>query len=111
MTKTQKIWMWIFIAMFAVPEILWGDIVKILKISFIPIYKSVQYFTDKPGIAFLVIIVEIIGISGIFYLLNKKVKKINVVLKYILDAILVIIFFALVISLYLSYAVSRINLF
>ena len=24
MTKKQKIWLWIFIAMFAVPEIIWG---------------------------------------------------------------------------------------
>jgi len=32
MTKKQKIWMWIFVAMFAIPEILWSPIVNFLHI-------------------------------------------------------------------------------
>lgn len=30
MTKIQKIWLWIFIAMFAIPEILWSPIANFL---------------------------------------------------------------------------------
>ncbi|MCX6718455.1 MAG: hypothetical protein NTY81_02530 [Candidatus Staskawiczbacteria bacterium] len=111
MTKIQKIWLWIFMAMFAVPEILWGNLIKIFKISFLPIYKNIKYFTDEPMIAFLVIIIEIIGISGIIYLLNKKDAKINTILKYALDIVLVIILLVLVLSLCLSYSMSRINFF
>ena len=71
MNKVQKIWMWIFIAMFAVPEILWGGLIKIFKISFLPIYKDIQYFSDNPGVALLLIVIEIIGISGVIYLIIK----------------------------------------
>jgi len=28
MTKTQKIWMWIFLALFAAPEILWSPVIN-----------------------------------------------------------------------------------
>jgi len=110
MTKIQKIWLWIFIAMFAVPEILWGSLIKVFKISFLPLYKDVQYFSDNPGVAFLLIIIEIIGISGIIYLLNKKSLSVSLKLKYIFNILLIIILVILVISLFLSYGMSKINL-
>jgi len=111
MSNTQKIWLWIFIAMFVLPEILWGNLIRILKISFLPIYRDVQYFNDTPIVAFLIIIIETIGISGIFYLFNKKDIRINISLKFFLNVLLAIIFLALIVSLYLSYAMSQISLF
>jgi hypothetical protein len=110
-TKKEKIWMWIFIAMFVVPEILWGNLVKIINISFLPIFKNSQFFTDNPVVAFAVIMVEIIGISATFYLLNKKYLKEKLVLKYIVDTILIVIFLALLVSLYLSYVATQISFF
>jgi hypothetical protein len=109
MTKTQKIWMWIFIAMFAIPEILWGNLVKIFKISFLPIYKNAQYFSDNPTMALFIIIIEIIGVLGVLYLLNKKNPQVNIVSKYVFDVVLAIIFLALIASLYLSFAMSQIS--
>ena len=107
--KTQKIWLWISGAMFLVPEILWGNLLKIFKISFLPIYKNVQIFTDNPSVAFLIIITEIIGVSGIIYLLNKKDSEVSIKFRYVSNILLVIILLILLISLYLSYGVSQIN--
>lgn len=109
MSKVQKIWLWIFGAMFLVPEVLWGNLLKIFKISFLPVYRNVQIFTENPNIAFLVIIVEIIGVSGIIYLLSKKDLGVSIKLKYILNTLLVIILLILLMSLYLSYGVSQIS--
>ena len=105
----QKVWLWIFGAMFAVPEILWGNLLKIFKINFLPIYKDVQYFTDNPKMAFLVIIAEIIGIFGIIYFLNKKSLGIDKKIKYVLNALLVFISLILIVSLYLSSVMSQIS--
>ena len=109
MTKKQKIWMWIFVAMFAIPEILWGNLLGILKISFLPIYKNIQIFTDKPTLAFLVIVSEVIGIFGIFYLFNRKSNVSNIWVKYVLNVLLSIIFLLLLISLYLSIVATQIR--
>lgn len=109
LTKKQKTWMWIFAAIFMVPEILWGNLTKILGISFLPIYKDVQIFTDNPILAFLVIFLEIIGTAGIFYLLNKKNAELTATLKTILNTILIIIFLVLLVSLYLSLVTSQIS--
>ena len=111
MTKPQKIWMWIFIATFALPEILWGNLIKILRVSFLPIYRNVQYFTDTPVVAFLVITIEVVSILGVFYLLNKKDEEINIILRSILNIVLVAIFLALIISLYLSYVMTQVSFF
>lgn len=95
--------------MFMIPEILWGDIIKIFKLSFLPIYKNIQLFTDKPLLAFLVITTEITSIFGIIYLINKKNLGVANKLKYIWNVILVIILVLLLVSIYLSYAMTQIN--
>lgn len=111
LSKVQKVWLWIFGAMFVVPEVLWGNLVKVFKISLLPVYKDVQLFTDKPIIAFLVIIIEIVGLSGVIYLLNKKSLVKNVYIKYTLDLVLAAILAALLLSLFLSYVMTKIRLF
>jgi hypothetical protein len=109
MSKTEKIWMWIFIAMFAVPEILWGNLIKVFGIYFFPIYKNIQFFIDTPSLAFLVIAIEIIGVSGVFYIINKKQVGLPLNLKYVFNIVLVIIFLVLLASLYLSYVATQIS--
>ncbi len=109
LSKTQKIWLCIFGAMFTVPEILWGDLLKIFKISLLPIYKDTQLFNDKPNLAFLIIVIEIIGISGITYLFNKSNLKNIIFLKYISNIFLVVVLLILLLSLFLSYSINQIN--
>ena len=71
MTKKQKVWLGVSLAMFVVPEVLWGAIIKILDVSFVPVYKDPQFFYDHPFFALLLIVVELIGISGLIYVVNK----------------------------------------
>jgi len=109
MTKVQKIWLGLSAAMFVIPEVMWGNLIQIFKISFLPIYKDVQLFTDKPLLAFLIIILEISGTLGCIYLLNRKKYTNNIYLKYIINIILVIILLALILSLFLSFVMSQIS--
>ncbi len=76
-----------------------------------PIYGDLQVFTDKPILAFLVITVEIIGIGGIVYLINREEALFYQKSKYILNIVFGIILLALLLSLYLSYAMTQISFF
>jgi hypothetical protein len=109
MTKMQKIWMWIFIAMFAAPEILWGDLIKLARIPLLPIFRNFQFFNDNPNFAYLVIVVEMVGILGVIYLLNKDHLGLKLNIRYIINVILFIILVALVLSLGFSYIISQIS--
>ena len=109
MTKIQKICLWVSAAMFVVPEVKWGNLIRIFKISFLPIYKDVQLFTDKTLLAFFIIILEIFGVSGCLYLFNRKKYINSIYLKYITNIILVIILSALILSLFLSFVMSQIS--
>ena len=109
LSKLQKIWAWIFGAMFIVPEILWGNITKSLHFSFLPIYRSVQLFTDNPILAFAVIIMETFGIIGIIYLLNRGGFLIPLIVKYISNIVLGIILLLLLLSLCLTFVVTQIS--
>ena len=109
LSKKQKVWLYIFGAMFLIPEILWGNIINILQIYFLPIFKNRQIFIDKPIIAFFIIVVEIVSVTGFIYLFNSNDNKINKVTKYIINVLLSIIFLILAISLYLSFVMSRIS--
>ena len=109
LTKKQSILMWIFILMVAIPEVLWGGIIRIFKISFIPLYNNVQMFTDHPSIAFIIIILEIVGVCGIIYIINKKNIEILKKFKYLLNTILTIVLLMLLFSLYFSYVMTKIN--
>ena len=109
LSKTQKIWAWIFAAMFVVPEVLWGNIIKILNLSFLPIYKDVVLFADNPALAYLIIIAEIIGIVGLIYTTVRHYN--NSPLKYIILIVLIILLLVLIYSLLMSYTVNNIRLF
>lgn len=108
LSKTQKIWAWIFGAMVVVPEVLWGNLIKALHIPVLPIYGNVQIFTSKPSLAYLVITMEIVGVIGLTYLFNRgfRIGK----LKYLFNALLGLILLLLIISFCLSYAISNMQL-
>lgn len=108
LSKLQKTWTWIFGAMVIVPEVLWGNLIKALRVPFLPIYGNIQIFTSKPALAYLVIIMEIVGTIGLIYLLNREYQ--NGKLKYFFNAFLGLVLLLLIISLCLSYAISNIQL-
>ena len=108
MSKIQKICLWIFSAIFIIPEILWGSTIKIFRLNFLPIYRNVEIFNDNSLVAYLVIILEIIGVFGIIYFLNKNYKN---RLKYFFIIIFILVLALLIFSLFLTYAVSHFNFF
>jgi hypothetical protein len=100
MTKTQKIWLWIFIAMFALPEILWSPILNFYyelsqsnKTSFIkPLRDNFLQNTDNLNILKLIIFLQLIGLLLILVSLirNKEIK--SKIIKYFLIILLIILF-------------------
>lgn len=102
MTKKQKIWMWIFIAMFVIPEILWSPTANFM-FSFInpPINGNYQIFRNNflfdykyEGLLKLVILIQVIGIVAflVFWYRNKDSVKSRLVFW-------VVLFISLIISL------------
>jgi len=83
MTKIQKIWMWIFIAMFAVPEILFLSIplslANILGYNFsapVAIIFGDQFLSNN-AIFFIFALAELVGAGGLL-ILFVRTKKIAV---------------------------------
>ena len=100
MTKTQKIWMWIFIAMFAVPEILFSivpsSIINYSGKDFLTLssfFIDSRFFINNPGYFFTTLIVELAGIIGLLILSIKSNKKIIYILLGIILLWLIFIFF------------------
>ena len=110
MTKMQKVWMWVFIAMFAVPEILFLT-TPLSILSFTnnfsamninpPIYYLVnsQFFTDQPIYLLLVIAIEWVGVLGLLLIGVKSKKRIPTIL-------LGIVLLWLSVDLYFAYIIS-----
>ncbi|OGZ75275.1 MAG: hypothetical protein A3G45_02730 [Candidatus Staskawiczbacteria bacterium RIFCSPLOWO2_12_FULL_37_15] len=115
MTKMQKVWLWIFIAMFAVPEILF--FITPLSISSVinnfsginirpPIYLfiSKQFLTDNPIYPLFAMVIEWVGILG---LLIKSIKFNKKIVAVLLGIILVwlsfIIFVGYVVGVSMSF--------
>jgi hypothetical protein len=113
MTKIQKTWMWVFIAMFALPEILFFNTpLALISLSSNfsasdinpPIYFLInpQFFIDYPVFSLLVMIIEWLGVLGLFVISIKFSKKIPAIL-------LGIILLWLSVELYLGYIISSMS--
>jgi hypothetical protein len=107
MTKKQKIWLWVFIGMFILLELLYGAIIKIFNLSILPIYKDPQLFYDNPSVALLILLIELIVTIGLIYLINKI--KFSKLYKIITNIFLVIISLFLFAGLILGYTLSHIS--
>jgi len=93
MKKLSKIWLWIFLAMFIVPEILFFTTVSLIRSiageSFFSVSSLIinyGVFFDNPFYLILIIALEWIGILGLLILCIKSRKK---VLSVLLSVILV----------------------
>lgn len=113
MTKRQKVWLGIFLAMFVVPEMLWGTIfnagTSILGLSVHSVYYSLQIFNDHPGLAYLIIIIEIVAISSLLYLNLKKQEWQHKIQKMFFTVVLVLLDISLLFLLFLNFAMSNIS--
>jgi len=110
MTKTQKIWLWIFGLMFVVPEILFittpALIMSIAGKSFSEISSFVinySSFLKYPLLLLLIVVVEWIGVFGLFVLSIKINKKLLAIL---FGVILLWLFFIFVIVYVTGFSMS-----
>jgi len=96
----QKTWLWDFIAMFAVPEILflttWSSIVNYSGKDFLTLssfFIDSRFFINYPFYFFTTLIIELIGVVSLLVLSIKLNKKIFTVLFGIILLWLVFVFF------------------
>lgn len=87
MTKKQKTWLWIFIAMFAIPELVWGPTFGYT--SFIKNIFDANYRVELLVVLFLQFLGEILFL--IYFIKNSKTHKNISYWSVILIAILIIL--------------------
>jgi hypothetical protein len=68
MTKKQKIWFAIFLAMFAIPEVLWGGVFGLWSID-----KNIFSIANR-NILIFVVLIQFVG-SSMFAIEILKIKK------------------------------------
>lgn len=99
LTKTQKIWLWVFLAMFMIPEMLFSFVISVIELfglDFNPLYTlfiNQQFFIDSPIYLFIFNIIELIGVLGMLIIsikLNRKI--ISVILGIVLVWLIFVIF-------------------
>jgi hypothetical protein len=71
MTNKQKLWLWISLGLFVIPEILWSPILGLL-----PFNKTFTNSADNHFLFMLITLLEFIGILGAFVLICRlQIKK------------------------------------
>lgn len=93
MTKVQKIWLWVFLAMFVVPEALFSFIIlsaaNLMGANFSPLYSlfiDPQYLTNHTVYLFTALAIEWLGMLGLLItsIKNKTSKFVSVLCAVIL---------------------------
>ncbi len=84
MTKTQKIWMWVFLAIFLIPEVLWSPIINVLTSFFGNGKNNPQIFRKNfltlyanENLLKIVITVQLIAILLFLFKIIKNKKNIG----------------------------------
>ena len=112
MTKTQKIWLAIFLAMFLVPEVLWGALLNAVTSVFgspaHSIYYNLQAFDDQPILAYIIILTEIIAIIGLL-IVNYTIQYKNKITKIVSYVVLALLEITLIFILLINYMISHIS--
>jgi hypothetical protein len=103
MTKKQKIWLGIFMAMAIVPEIFFGGLIStFFKLRFVPLFNTSNFFASLPILGYLNLWSENLGVIGLIFL-NKKFNFQNRFLKFLIIGILLIILACLLTITYYYY--------
>lgn len=114
LTKKQKIWTWIFLAMFLVPEILWSPIsnfyFELLQTSksggTYPFRDNFLQNSDNLNYLKIVILLQFIGLLLSLILIIKNRKWMNKLWRYLLIALLFILFIITGFALYFVFSFS-----
>ncbi len=104
MNKYQKIWIWIFLGMFLIPELLFSPVISFVLFLFgidlnylMTKFVNQQFFTDNQIFIFIAVMVELLGVLGLLILnikFNKnKLKNLYSILLFLLIILLTFIFY------------------
>lgn len=111
MTKTQKIWLWIFIAMFALPEILWSPVANFLfsffssPVNGIPQLLSNNFLFNFENEALLKLIIVIQFLGIVLFVLSWFKNKKSINSKTLFGLVTVLGLILLVITLFIIYLI------
>lgn len=105
LSKIQKIWTWIFAAMFIVPEVLFliipSSIINYTGKTFLtlltPFFDS-RFFINHPSLFFTVLIIELLGLVGLFAITIKANKKLFAICLLLISLWLIFLIFLAYIS-------------
>ncbi|MFA5990986.1 MAG: hypothetical protein WC794_01925 [Candidatus Doudnabacteria bacterium] len=104
MTKVQKIWLGVFLAMFLVPEILWGPILGLMsnygENIILPIFKNSQFIENNVVVMNFILISELVAVIGMG-VINFKYCKSNKIVKITSGVIIILVTFYLIFATYL----------
>lgn len=113
MTKTQKIWLYVFLAIFIVPEILWSPVVNILNSLLQSGQRYPQEFRENfllnnqnENLLRLTITIQLIGIALLLVSIIKNRKSINNILFWLL---LIVISLVAIVTAFAFYLVVIFN--
>ncbi len=102
MSKTQKIWLSIFLGMFIVPEVIWGSTFGYLSLT------NRLFQESNKSLLLLVLLVQIVGCAGaIIYLIKNQIRK-NI-LFWVIVAILILVLFKSLFLFYVIFATKNIS--
>ena len=115
MSKMQKTWLWIFGAMFVVPEILWSPIGNFIYSLFSRpvngysqlLRKNFLFDYQYESLLKIIIFIQLIGIVLFFIFWLKN--KINIQSKILFWIVLFLSLLVLLISLFIAYIVFLFN--
>ncbi len=86
LSKIQKTWLWIFGAMFVVPEVLFSPIISfasyLAKISFSSLYSlgiKNNFLPDDSTYLFIAVIIELVGVLGLLIFSVKLKNKLSAI--------------------------------
>jgi hypothetical protein len=100
--KIQKIWMWVFIAIFAIPEILWSPVLNFYyELSQTSISGGTHPFrnnflqnSDNLKYLKFIIVIQLIGLLLTSFFLLKNKYNTNKIIKYLFVLLLVVFLIA-----------------
>jgi membrane protease YdiL (CAAX protease family) len=112
MTKNQKIWLGVFLAMFLVPEILWSPVSNIIfgLIKDMPYRNNFLIQTDNRSLLATVIFLQFLSLLGIDLILwskknYKSIKEGRVILgfSFILSTVVLLVLYVLIVATNISF--------
>jgi hypothetical protein len=114
MTKNQKIWMWVFVAMFAIPEILWSPILNFYyQLSqtnrsggTYPLRYNFLQNSDNLNYLRLIIFMQLIGLLGVLIIVVKNKNGRSKLLSYLYITLLSILMLIVGFLLYFTLVFS-----